>query len=67
MKQEHERKIPDVLCPFFERECPRGVGIARICWRRFNSPDHISDDYEEFEANCKIANWMFSPVNGRSY
>jgi hypothetical protein len=65
MTRENERKIPEVLCPFYERECPLGERTALICWRRMRSDDAVFPDYEEFEADCEIARWMFSAGNGR--
>ena len=61
MQKEKQRKIPDVLCPFYERECPLGERTALICWRRMRSEDAVSLDYEEFEVNCEIARWLFLP------
>lgn len=58
MVHEKSKKIPDVLCPFFERECPLGEECARLCWRRMNSPDDALVDYEEFEVECFIVEWM---------
>lgn len=58
--KDKQQKIPRILCPFFERECPLGEDTARICWRRMSSQEEMSVDYEEYEVNCLVSEWMFN-------
>lgn len=55
----NERKNPDVLCPFYERECPHGEETARLCWLRMTCPEQGPVDFDEYRVECFIADWMF--------
>lgn len=56
---ESKPKNADVLCPFYERECPQGEATARLCWRRMNCPEQAKVDFDDYRVECAIADWMF--------
>jgi hypothetical protein len=55
MANHKERKIPDVLCPFLERECPYGEETALRCWRLRESEEEVSVSLDDFWLSCSIA------------
>lgn len=60
MSDKKTTRIPEVLCPFLERECPRGENTARFCHRLLGADIDLIDDFGRFWVDCFLAARMFS-------
>jgi hypothetical protein len=54
MTKEETKKIPNVLCPFLERECPQGEEVARYCTRLANS-ENVDENFGGCWVDCIVA------------
>ncbi|MFQ5769154.1 MAG: hypothetical protein ACE5HX_01360 [bacterium] len=63
MLKDKQKRVPNVLSPFLERECPEGEEAARFCWRLMNSEEGETVGCGDFWVDCRIATRMFSLGN----